>query len=298
MKFLAGSSGYHLISSTLMLFLSLFLVACGGDSKSKQASRLIDPFNEIESSLAALNVSTASLDGMWILVVSVDEAISVNESIEEYNYTRYQVLQFDQGVGGAISYDNCAGNIPYFGHVFGYNLTATGLTIPVNDFFHVDYEIDATVHNNTIVDLGEFRASGNNSITYRAKAYKFRDNINKEIGSLNSNIGSDPVHCLTFDTGQRTALFTEGAGTVPFHSFSINNNNLTNNSIWMRNIEEQSTPVASDIIYTDSGELYSQDKQAVFKFNQSTFPHYNGNFSLIDAESGLTAGTFTINLSN
>ena len=275
-----------------MLSSIALLSSCGGDSNNPTTS---DPFAEIESTISDRNVQTATIDGLWMLVTTIDEKIDIDDSteaIEQNQYTRYQVLNFDQGAGGGIGYDMCAGNSPAMSHVFGYNLTANSLTISVGDFFHVDYEIMATVQNNKIIDLGEFRASGNNDITYRAKAYKFRDDVNSAIGSLNTNIGNDPIYCLDFRIGTRTALFSQGSGDVPFHLFSI-----SSNSIWLYSSEEQSTPVMSDITYSHSGELYSQISQANFSFQQSTFPDYSGSFSLVDAESGLTKGTFNIDLS-
>ena len=106
------------------------------------------------------------------------------------------------------------------------------------------------------------------------------------------------LYCFMFDTGERTALFTEGAGTVPFHMFSINNNGAGTSFAWLRSTEEQSVPVASDMYFNIAGSLYSQDRFASFSFNESTFPNYSGNFLVTDANNGTTSGTFTIDLSN
>mgnify|MGYP003384992416 CR=1 FL=1 len=282
--------------------LLLNLTACGGDTADTTATT--DPFTEIEARLAERNVSTATIDGMWIFVIQVDETILIDEAAatevtEKIDYVHYQSLQLKQSAGGGITYDGCAGNTLTFSHSFGFNLTATTLTFSqTNDYFTLDADLDLTVSNNTVIDFGEFRASGNNDIKYKAKAYKYRDDVTSAIGSLNTNIGIDNMHCLDYKVGTRTALFTDGAGIVPFHQFSINNNSVTSNSIWLRNIEEQSNPVKSDIIYTDSGNLYNQDALAIFNFNQSTFPNYSGSFSLVDDVHGNTSGTFTIDLSD
>lgn len=285
--------------------ISLLLVACGGESDNEQEKRIADPFSEIEAILANNNVSTATTDGMWVLVYTVDETVQGNEGfetegLEKYDYVRYQTLQLNQDIRGAVSFDNCAASTPALHHVLGYDLSTTSLTINDNQFFNVGYKINAVVTNNTIIDLGEFAAStvGNNDIKYKAKIYKFRDDMLAPIGSVDSSAGAAPMYCFMFDTGERTALFTEGAGTVPFHMFSINNNGAGTNFAWLRSTEEQSVPVASDMYFSIAGSSYSQNRFASFSFNESTFPNYSGNFLVADETVGTTSGTFTINLSN
>ena len=121
--------------------ISLLLVACGGESDTDQEKRIVDPFSEIEAIVANHNVSTATMDGMWVLVYTVDETVEGNEGfetegLEKYDYVRYKTLLFNQDNRGAVSYDACAASTPAPSHVYGYDLTANSLTIIDNQIFN------------------------------------------------------------------------------------------------------------------------------------------------------------------